>query len=154
MEGAKKAVFVIILIAVIVGGIVFAVRRSGRGTAKLPPHLAGKKVEKIDSKTGELITKTQGEWNKLRRDNFGGVWKNPETGEYTVVGVIVCPHCGEKIPERLRTVEQVNDPASVSPEALRAANLLYKCPKCGKCPYLPGAPGAGETRRGAGGGAR
>jgi len=152
MEGGQKTLLVIILIVIVVAGIIFTVRRAGRGTAKPPPRIAGEKIEKIDYKTGEFFTKTRGEWDKLRRDDFRSAWKNPKTGEYTVVDVMTCPHCGEKIPQRPVTVEEVNNPASMEPEALRAANAAYKCPKCGKCPYLPGAPSAEEMRRGPRGG--
>ena len=148
MEGGKRALLVIIAIAVIVGAIVFTVRRVGRGTARAPERIAGEQIEKIDHKTGELFTKTRAEWDEVRRDDFRSAWKNPETGEYTVVNVLTCPHCGEKIPQRPVTVEEVNDPASAEPAALRAANLLYMCPKCGKCPYLMGPPSREGMRRG------
>jgi len=59
MEGGQKTLLVIILIVIVVAGIIFTVRRAGRGTAKPPPRIAGEKIEKIDYKTGEFFTKTR-----------------------------------------------------------------------------------------------
>jgi rubrerythrin len=55
-------------------------------------------MELIDSKTCEVKTLTLGEWQKLGQDDKGH-YKNPKTGKYTMVPVMICPSCGEKIPQ-------------------------------------------------------
>ena len=135
MEGAKKVVWAVIVIVVIIVAIIFTVRRSGKPDIERPAGQTGKMVEMIDAKSGELITKTQGEWDELDYDHFGRIWKNTDTGEFTVVKVIICPHCGEKIPDRLVTVEDLMDPGTMDIEVRMEADMAYACPKCGGCPF-------------------
>ena len=139
MEG-KKVVWAVIAIAIIVVAIIFTVRRAGGPDIDRPAELTGKMVEKIDAMSGELITETAGEWEKLDYNHMGRVWENPDTGEYTVVELIVCPHCGTKIPGRLESLEEIMDPATMEPEARVEADQAYACPNCGECPYLPPPP--------------
>ena len=144
MEGSKKIVFAVVLIMIIVFAIVWISRRGGgRGTIERPNELTGQMEEKIDARSGKIFTKTMGEWEKLDYSHMGYVWKNPETGEFTVVNIITCPHCGERIPDRLRTVKEIMDPAAMEPQAQVAAAQAYTCPKCGGKPLLPGPPSGG-----------
>ena len=52
--------------------------------------------EKIDCQTFETVTLPISKWCKLGAK--GPCYKNPKTGNYTMVSVIVCRSCGEKIP--------------------------------------------------------
>lgn len=122
MDAKKIAVFVV-LIVVIVGAIVFSAKRAGvvRGraaTKAIDPDLA---VELIDKKTLELMTKTAAEWQKLGGGPNG--FKNPNTGTNTMVQVMVCAECGQKVPALSRFSHGSYDPA------------MAKCPRCGKNPF-------------------
>jgi predicted RNA-binding Zn-ribbon protein involved in translation (DUF1610 family) len=100
-----------------------------------PEWVLRQPAEKIDETSFKLITKTLGEWERLGRRK--GKYKNPETGEYTMVDVMVCAACGQKIP--LPVVPGIALPkrgdASGHPSshlgAIQEILRNYKCPKCG-----------------------
>jgi hypothetical protein len=87
-------------------------------------------LEKIDYKTLEIVSMPLGKWMDLRYGNYG-LYKNPKTGEPTMVNIMVCHSCGAKIPEMPVTQEL----AHKGQDALQEARAAYRCPKCGKSPY-------------------
>ena len=93
---------------------------------KPPDWVLDKTIERMDTKTGEVITKTVGEWNKLGHRE--GLFNNPNSGEYTMKRAMICDKCGEKIPA------PGGNPFT-GPEP---------CPKCGKNPFSP--PGTRPRR--------
>jgi len=113
------------LIAVIVLAVTSTVMRMRK--PGIPDVVKGRVIEKFDAKTGKPIKRTFGEWLKLQKGKLP-IWKNPETGEYTVVNPITCIHCKEKIPGPLLT----DDILKKGPEAIEAVRRAYVCPKCGK----------------------
>ena len=101
MEGGKKIAVIVILLALIVGAIVFtAKKRSGAATA--PSAVRGRPIEKIDSETGEIASMSWAEWNK--QGGKDGLFKNPTTGEFTMDTITVDPETGEKVPHRQSTL--------------------------------------------------
>jgi hypothetical protein len=121
--GAKKIAVMVVMIAVIVAAVVFFLKGSGLfGTPKPPERILGLDVERIDVNTGEVITLKLAEWTSLgHRD---GLFKNPNSGQYSMQIPMICGGCGEKIatPARVPSADGV----STSPGP---------CPKCGKNPY-------------------
>lgn len=139
MEGGKKIALTVVLVVVIVAAIVITVKRSGAGGAQPPQWLLDEPREKIDVKTGDLITKTFGEWRKLGHKN--GKFKNPNTGKYTMVAPMVCGSCGAKIapPEIPADLANPEDPDSQ--QKIEEFQKKYICPKCGKPAFVePEAP--------------
>ena len=135
MDG-KKIVVVVVLLAVIIVAIVVILKKGfhvGETTPK--DWVLQQSEEKIDEKSFKLITKTLGEWTSLGQRE--GKFKNPETRKYTMVQVMECAECGEKIP--LPVVPTIAPPergeASHPPRSYNdeIGEILrtYKCPKCG-----------------------
>ena len=111
--GAKKTVVVVVLIVVIAAALIFLARKSGMGGGVKPGvAVTGQMLERIDANTGELVTKTLAEWEKLGQKD--GKYKNPKSGEYTMVNAMVCKACRQTIP---------------------VLGVMSPCPKCGKNPY-------------------
>ena len=136
MAGWKKIVTAVILIALIGVSVTFAIKRSRRGP-EMPDRVLEAAEEKIDSRSFELITKTEGEWQKLKAQK-GAVWKNPATGDYTVVDVMTCMHCAETIPSPLLMVAPQHARDRETANKIRAEYNSYKCPKCDKpCILFP-----------------
>ena len=143
MKGWKAIASAGGLIVLIVLAMAYAIMASRRGSVRMPDWHLAQPIEKIDSESFELITKSLGEWIKLKAPK-GWVWKNLETGEYTVVDVIVCSECEEVIPGPLLMVEPAysKDPGYVYRYIFEY--FSYKCPKCGKRAIrAPGPPGVG-----------
>lgn len=108
-----KAIGLVILAIIVV---VWGLRHVGIiGGAEPPNWVTAELIEKIDPESGEVVTKPLGEWRELRNEKTGK-YKNPKTGDYTMVTPMVCPNCKVKIP--------VPEP----PEN----EWTYKCPRCGK----------------------
>jgi len=128
---AKKTVMLVVLFVVIVGAIYFSARKSrilGPGSAPPMPAVdPATPFELIDRNTLQVITKPYGEWQKLGQDS-AGIFKNPDTGTYSMVPDMLCFKCGAKIPYKSRFPHPGYDPTQV------------KCPKCGKSPF----PGGGR----------
>lgn len=115
MEGAKKVAVIVVLLAVIGGAGAFIIHKViGRGEPKALPYVLNRKVEKVDQSTLELMTLTLGEWEDLGSKNR--VYKNPDTGEYTMVEPFICPSCFGKIP---------------GPRQEDIEDGVYICPRCG-----------------------
>ncbi len=97
-----------------------------------PPHIMQQEVTLVDSKTGELVTQTRAAWGKLGSAN--GRYKNPQTGQYTMVAPIRCAACAAQVPPP-------EFPADATAEQVTRALEAYRCPKCGKRAFLvPGEP--------------
>lgn len=113
----------------------FAIYRSvSRLTAgpRLPEWALDMAESKIDMETLERKTLKNREWLKL--GSRGGKFKNPKTGKYTMVPIIVCDHCGQAIP-----FPMVKDPKEVArlgpqreSEFWAEVARDYVCPRCGK----------------------
>ena len=132
MEGGKKLLLVLVLLALIAGGIVLTVKRSR--TRSQPPREVGEKVvEMIDSESLELISLPWKEWRDSGRE--GGMYMNPNTQKYTMGMPAECPHCGVKnapIPPPPSAEEIDPDEADRLRIKYDAACMNQKCTKCGK----------------------
>jgi len=126
MWTGKRAAVIILLACVTGASVFFGLWRSGLILGKpVPPARIGKTpVEMIDVATLERMTKTFDEWQRLGQK--WGAYKNPKTGEYTMLRTMVCPSCGEVIPEP-NTDLYPRDVAAQMDQRLR----FRKCPKCG-----------------------
>ena len=140
MKGAKKTLVAVVLVLIIVGAVMLIVKtvRPSR-TVELPDWKSGEKVERIDEKTFQIVTRTLGEWMKIERKN--GRYMNPETGEFNMVEIVTCQACGERVPAPF------SFPFSGSLQGIMAAHI---CPKCGErviTPYggPPSSPSDLET---------
>jgi rRNA maturation protein Nop10 len=141
----KKVGLVVGLVVVIVIAAVLALRRTSsqpgseavKGAAQ---EAAGMKTDKIDNKTFEIFSETLADWEGKYAPDAEGHYKNPKTGEYTVVAIHKCASCGELIP----SPDSPGGPPKGKGAGLttwrneREQFLLdYKCPKCGKNAYTP-----------------
>lgn len=134
MNNPKKIMVGLVLIVIIVGAVFLAIRRSGSGPDNPPDWYLDQPVEKMDSESLEVITKTRGEWERLGRQ-ADGKFKNPNTGAYTMVAPMTCASCGEKIPgaavpppPRNPTMEEEMAYRRTLEDAMRD----HRCPKCGQ----------------------
>lgn len=136
----RKAMIVALLVVVVGGALYFGISRAFRlGGPKPSEELTSIQVERIDETTLKLITLSVGEWKKLGMTR--GRWKHPETGEYTILEVRVCPGCGEKIPAPpiLGPAAFIGDQALSREEVERATDEWHsehmvqfdKCARCG-----------------------
>ena len=82
-------------------------------------------------KTRKLFTKTIAEWEKLGPKD--GKFKNPETGEYTLVRPMQCFACWKTIPSA-GMPETRADAAGSETDGLPAKRT---CPECGNNAYPP-----------------
>jgi len=124
MADLKRVVVTVVLLAVIVGAVVYVVKRL---RPKMPSWVLDTPVEKIDCKTFELITRTYGEWKKLGQKD--GRYKNPNSGAYTMVEPTRCDSCGEVIP-----MPHFPEPVEGQDVTAMREEILwnYKCPRCGE----------------------
>jgi len=125
----KKALAIVVLIAIALGSVIWGVARLRPDTSE-PQWLLDKPVEMIDPSSGIIYTKSRGEWEKLK--NRDGYFKNPDTGEYTLRKVIVCVWCGERIPAPPFPSKETK----AKGEAAAMAEIKqYRCPKCDRFPF-------------------
>ena len=134
MQGAKKAVVALVLIAVIVAAGVW-ITRSRSSTSKGRSRAMGQLIERIDENTLETVTLSVQEWNDLGHKD--GKFKNPKTGSYSMLLAMDCPHCNARIPMPIRRssrmVRAVDE--STGKEVMRleeVEEVEYHCPKCGE----------------------
>ena len=59
---------------------------------------ANNKVQMVDMKTFDIFTETSDDWAGKYAPDASGHYKNPKTGEYTVVKAMKCASCGQLIP--------------------------------------------------------
>jgi hypothetical protein len=154
MEG-KKVVIGAVLIIVVIVAVVFTAKRMAGGPQP-PAAVWGQQVQKIDLKTSEFVTASIGDWTTKYKADAMGRYKNPKTGEYTMVDPIKCAACGQEIPppdySSAYTHAQPTAPAAAAsnglPPPIGARDLGvdigavekikhdYRCPKCGKSPFM------------------
>ena len=126
----KKVTSVIVLLAVIAVVVIWSIHRT-IGNAGPPEAVLQQVVKKIDYKTREIISLPLGQWDELRDKNpVTNVYKNPKTGEWTVVNILKCPNCGAEVP----TIAITDEVAKGGAAAISKLRAEYKCPVCGKCP--------------------
>ena len=138
----KKIGIIVLLIAVIAGAVVITVERA-RSEMKAEPKLAvDQTYPKIDVKTLEVISEPIADWQTKYAPDKSGRFKNPHTGEYTMVEVMKCASCGQLIPlpQHFFAASQKGPPPKSGPESAAATQELmrnYICPRCGKHAWLP-----------------
>ena len=144
----KKIVIIALLIVVVVATVITARRVASKPAP--PSWVLDQKVQKIDFKSLELVTESLSDWSGKYAPDASGRFKNPKTGEYTVVDTMICKSCGERIPlpPFVETQEMKANPL-LEHEARRQGMTDYKCPKCGKPAFSSGAggvlPGGAKT---------
>ena len=133
MENPKKIAWAIVLGVVVVVAITFTIVKTlGLGEGKPPARVTGVEVTKVDVDTLEVITRTEGEWMDLGQKK--GMYKNPDTGKYTMRAALTCPHCNETIPTRaLRTGNLTVE------ERMELAKTPWLCPRCNE-PVVADSP--------------
>ena len=116
MRRGTKFIVIVVLVGIIAAAAAYIFKMFDLGGPKPPQWVLDQPVEKIDMNTLELMTLPLGEWQHLGKK--GMKYKNPNTGEYTMVLPFVCASCGEKIPhlEGDATLKMWDE---------------YVCPKCG-----------------------
>jgi rRNA maturation protein Nop10 len=150
----KKIALIALLIAVIAAAAVLAVRRA-RSELKTPllfqkfvDERENQKLEKIDMKSLEVFSETVRDWATQYAPNTDGYYKNPKTGEYTVVEAMKCASCGQlipapQLPAGLAQKMRGGRNHGPSPEAIaemvavKKSQSNYKCPRCGKNAFGP-----------------
>jgi len=134
----KQVAAIVGLVALIVLAVYFGIIRRLDLRGPMPPgDILAQTIELIDTETGELVSLTMGEWEELPKR--GLLYKNPNSGDYTLYPPITCAACGEKVvppPEAILSVTASPADRAKADEAM--AN--YICPKCGK-PVLPAEVG-------------
>jgi len=123
MGYAKRVLAAVSLIVIIVGVVIWLLIWAGVGSSGIPKHVREQGVEMADIKSLEVITLPAEKWAKMLGEN--GKYRNPKTGEYTMVPVMTCAACGEKIPKP-------DIPPDASPADFERYLMEYKCPKCGE----------------------
>jgi len=145
----KKVLAIVVLVAVIVLAVVFALRRNSSSELQEKMQAGQKgvlsqKEDKIDIKTYEIIPETVADWSSKYAPDSSGHWKNPKTGEYTMAQVLKCASCGAEIPfpdmptkptekGRLGKVKLEHEQEQILAD--------YICPKCGKPASLSASSG-------------
>jgi len=133
MERGKKLLVAAVLLLVIAGTAVFLGKKFGTGGPKRPDWILEEPLEKIDNTTMEIIMLPRRKWENLGQQYE--MYKNPHTGKYAMVPVMVCGSCGEKIPSvpqpKLKPGEGLGEYRGRWIESMQN----YKCPKCGKSAY-------------------
>jgi rRNA maturation protein Nop10 len=120
----------VVPVAIIVLAIAWTAK-SHFGGPQPPAAVLAQPVEKIDMKTLKILTKPMSEWLSLGHQ--GNRYKNPETGEYTLVAPRTCAACGQQIPEPAYP----KDIRAIPPDELAKIEQDYVCPKCGGHPFGP-----------------
>ena len=120
------------LVIVIVAAVGFIIHYT-RSKDHVPAAVRNQPVEMCDEKTMDVVTIDKGEIFDGNARN--GRYKNPKTGEYTLLIATTCAACRQKIP--VPYVEPVA--ANATPEQRQArmqeafkTSQEYKCPRCGK----------------------
>ena len=122
----RKVVIGAVAILVIIATAVIIVRKTHLlGGIEITDQVLNKPVEKVDTKTLEVMSLPLQQWVKLG-GNEKWLYKNPKTGEFTMATPITCRNCGAKIPEPELPVDVAE---------AEAAMRKVTCAKCGKCPY-------------------
>jgi hypothetical protein len=164
---SKKLAAIGVLVVVIVVAVVITMKRTGN---EAPPagafgtETASKKMDKIDMKTLEVFSELPSDWSGKYAPDASGRYKNPKTGEYTVVDAMRCASCGQLIPVPEIPADQLPPPPAKGPArsladigarqkygaakglAMLKARQSYICPRCGKPAFgVAGTAGAEGT---------
>lgn len=132
MKDPKKIAQVVVIVLVIIGSIWCGVWMMSR-SRRAPEWTNDIKYERIDENTLELMTLPAGQWESLGEK--GKKYKNPDTGTFTMVPVMTCPSCAEKIPTPyIRPKDVPRDPQGLQAIMQEEQDAMdrYVCPKCGK----------------------
>jgi len=133
LEGGKKIAAIVVLLVVIVAVVAYTIKK--RDAPPSPPDSVKQRtMQRIDSKTDAVIVKTLAEWDKLGHKD--GKYRNPETGEYTMVRSWTCRSCGKVIPAPELPMSSVEGrgakPGAMDPHDVTASHV---CPACGGSPF-------------------
>jgi len=162
----KNLALAALMVAIIVAAIAFTVMRVKSEVTQQPTYLeleAKKLKAKIDMNSFEVFAETDDDWLSKYAPDKSGRFKNPKTGEYTMVEPMTCASCGQLIPVpadmpppphpflgRGKGVDTAG--AFAAAKALAEFKLKYKCPKCGKpafpiiqSPTMPRSPNPAAT---------
>jgi len=134
MELARKMGVSVLLLAIIIAGIALIWKSVRKGAPRRPDYVMDYEIEKIDEKTLQVLVLKAREWEDLGERN--GKYKNPNTGEYTMVPTMRCDSCGGTIPMH----EIYADRALQTHENLVKAYNEYMCPLCGEHALPPPPP--------------
>ena len=149
MDTKKVAVIAALVVVIVIAAVLTAKRASSNaGTEALQQSqqgVMGAKVDKIDSKSFEVISETLGDWNSKYAADKSGYFKNPKTGEYTMTQIMKCASCGAQIPypeipAELRGKTKMGE-SRQREQAIDQLLADYMCPKCGKHASLSGGGG-------------
>jgi DNA-directed RNA polymerase subunit RPC12/RpoP len=136
----KKTVFIVVLVSIIIVAGIVILRRATPDKLTAPESLLQTPTSKIDMKTLEISTLPLNDWMTHCAADAFQRYKNPKTGEYTMVSIIVCAKCGKQIPELLAPPEFQQVKAPQRGEAFAKLQRDYTCPYCKKNPFGPPAP--------------
>jgi hypothetical protein len=147
MNRKQIAIIPLLILVIFAAALLAAVRvRNGlkAPTPRLPSPL-DRKADKIDMKSYEVFSETLRDWTTKYAPDAAGYYRNPRTGEYTMVTLMKCASCGQLIPVPELPPGLVPNPELVmqrGPEgqaartgammAVRKFQSDYKCPRCGK----------------------
>jgi transposase-like protein/DNA-directed RNA polymerase subunit RPC12/RpoP len=122
---AVAAVVVVVAVAITLGVL------RVRGQQGPPEAVLKEMVKMMDYKTLESVSLPRSEWEGLRdKTPKTNVYKNPKTGQYTLVDIFKCANCGKDIP-----AIAVTDELAVNGD-FRKMRAEYVCPYCGKSPFF------------------
>jgi len=134
MKHAHRAMATVALVLIAAGAAFFGSRFLLLRN-RPPEWVRGLQIERIDIETLETISLPHGRWETLGKvgDKFPR-YKNPKTGRYTMVDVMTCSSCGQKIPVFIPPEGETN------PDRILTLALQYKCPRCGARAAVEGPP--------------
>jgi hypothetical protein len=146
-----------VLVVVIVIAVVITMKRTSN---EAPPQAvatlatANVKIDKIDMKTLEVFSELPADWKGKYAPDASGHYKNPKTGEYTIVEAMKCASCGQLIPVPEIPADQLPPPPAERGAVTARGNIAdrqkyamarglamlkvrqeYKCPRCGKSAF-------------------
>jgi hypothetical protein len=146
----KNIAIAVLLLALIVAAVAITLTRVRNETKQQPTYLQlenNKLVPKIDMNSLEVFSETDSDWYSKYAPDQSGRFKNPKTGEYTVVEPMTCASCGQLIPTPADMPPQPHpflgrgkidvQGAVAAAKAIMAFKLTYKCPRCGKPAFPP-----------------
>jgi predicted RNA-binding Zn-ribbon protein involved in translation (DUF1610 family) len=153
----KKLVVIVVLVVVIVVAVVIVMKRTSNEPPPAPVvGSAATKVDLIDMKTLEVFSELSTDWQTKYAPDASGHFKNPKTGEYTVVKAMKCASCGQLIPVPETPADQLPPKPTARGLAAKGESIKYGeamgkarmqlmrgyiCPKCGKpAAYRTGSP--------------
>jgi phage FluMu protein Com len=136
----KEIALVGLLIVIIVLAALFTVKWTRSETPATAMSFTDLKEDRIDMKSLEVITETIGDWQSKYAPDASGRYKNPKTGEFTMVEIMKCAWCGQLIPVAQLPPELIIKTPPGKRGSMPGRNVLkkiadfqlnYKCPRCG-----------------------